>query len=233
MRAPTRLLRSHGGWLRHHVLRPAGRKHADVGYYNVQEPLAGRAGRPGDVRRDVAVLGCQERMVGRGRLDGEHVQTGPRDLPGNGTAAKAGSSTSGPRLVLINTAVRFMSDRRSALTSCRVSGVNGQCRLMASLWLKSVARSTAVTFSMRGGDDVGSQHLHAERQGQSGHRLTDASEADDAHRAIGQFRQRKFPVAPVDIPRPAPAATERACSPTCCVRFKRWAKTIWATESVP
>ena len=40
---------------------------------------AGGAGGPGDVRRDAAVLGRQQRVVGRRRLGREHVEPGPGD----------------------------------------------------------------------------------------------------------------------------------------------------------
>ena len=47
-------------------------------------------------------------------------------------SASAGSSMSGPRLVLSRNAYGFISDRRAALTRCLVSVVSGQCRLTTS-----------------------------------------------------------------------------------------------------
>ena len=66
--------------------------------------------------RDAAVPGRQQRVVGRRGLDRKHIQAVACNAAVSSALARAGSSTRGPRLVLIRNAVGFIQDSRWALT---------------------------------------------------------------------------------------------------------------------
>ena len=68
----------------------------------------------------------------------------PRNLPACKAFAKASLSTTGPRAVLINTAVSFIISMRFASITWRVSSVNGTCKDRISASCTTVSRSVKV-----------------------------------------------------------------------------------------
>ena len=188
----------------HHILRIPCDEPPDVLDADRHEPLARLTGRPGDVGRDVGVGLAEERVVGAGRLVGQHVGA----VGGELSALQGG----GHGLFVDESAASGVDEDGTGMyhrqrTGVDHAGVAGRQRTVQ----RDDVGGAEQPFERRLADPLGQVaavpagaggDVHAHGVGDVRHALPDVAEPDDADGLFGQLDERRVPVAEVALSAP-------------------------------